>query len=144
MRIVVIASILSALSGPDGAPPRPLSPKAVVEAKFAAVNRHAVADVVRFYSPNARITSSGFCSPRQGLADVQRTYQSLIEAVPDIVAEVNLYVVEGARVAVIFTVKGHLQGTSIAVQIANFFTVRDGLIESDDGVYDTGGRPCTP
>jgi len=143
MRIVVIA-FLGALSGPAGAPPRPLSPKTVVEAKFAAVNRHAVADVAKFYSPNARITSSGFCSPRQGQADVQRTYQSLLEAVPDIVAEVNLYVVEGARVAVIFTVKGHLQGTSIAVRIANFFTVRDGLIESDDGIYDTGGRPCTP
>lgn len=44
----------------------------------------------------------------------------------------------------IFTTKGHIQGKSFEVQIANFFTVRDGLIESDDGVYDTGGRPCVP
>lgn len=141
---VIKVVIYLALGGTAAALPRSMSPKAVIEAKFAAVNRHAVADIVKLYSPGARVTSSGFCTPRQGRADVQRTYQYLIDAVPDLAAQVNVYVVEGNRVAVIFTTTGHLQGKSFAVQIANFFTVRDGLIESDDGVYDTGGRPCAP
>jgi len=121
-----------------------MSPKAVIQAKFAAVNRHAVADIVELYSPDARLTSSGFCSPRQGRADTRRTYQSLIDTYPDLVAEVDSYVVEGDRVAVMFTMKGQIGGKRFAVRIANFFTVRNGLIETDDGVYDTGGRPCAP
>jgi len=139
---LITTAIYLALGGAAAPPPRSLSPKAVIEAKFAAVNRHAVADIVELYAPDARLTSSGFCTPRQGRADVQRTYQDLIDAVPDLAAQVTVHVVEGNRVAVSFTARGHLQGKSFAVRIANFFTVRDGLIESDDGVYDTGGRPC--
>jgi hypothetical protein len=59
------------------------SPRSVVEAKFEAVNRHAVADVVAYYAPGARLTASDFCGPRQGLADVQRTYLSLFAAFDD-------------------------------------------------------------
>ena len=44
----------------------------------------------------------------------------------------------------VFTSAGRIGGKTFAVQIANFFAVHDGLIQSDDGVYDTGGRPCAP
>jgi hypothetical protein len=37
------------------------SPQAVVEAKFAAVHRHATDDIVRLYAPDAQVHSSGFC-----------------------------------------------------------------------------------
>lgn len=144
MNALVMATILLALGGFRAPGSRGMTPKAVIAAKFAAVNRHNIADVVKFYSPDARINSSGFCSPRQGVADVQRTYQALFDAYPDIAAEVNTYVVEGDRVAVIFTTKVQVQGKSFEVRIANFFVVRDGLITSDDGVYDAGGRPCAP
>lgn len=120
------------------------SPRAVVEAKFAAVNRHALADVVAHYAPDARLTASDFCQPRRGRADVQRTYQALFAAFPDIAVDVHEYLVQGDRVAVRMTVRGSAQGGAFAVPIANFFTVRDGLIESDDGVFDTRGRPCSP
>jgi ketosteroid isomerase-like protein len=120
------------------------SPRSVVEAKFAAVNRHAVADVVAYYAPGARLTASDFCGPRQGRVDVQRTYQSLFAAFPDVVAEVHEYFVQGDRVAVRLTVRGSIQGRPFAVPIANYFTVRNGLIETDDGVFDTRGRPCSP
>jgi hypothetical protein len=41
-------------------------------------------------------------------------------------------------------VRGSAQGRAFAVPIANYFIVRGGLIESDDGVVDTRGRPCSP
>jgi ketosteroid isomerase-like protein len=142
MNVLWLASIFMSLTGLVPRSPRALSPRAVVEAKFAAVNHHVVADVVRHYAPDARITSSGFCAPRQGKAEVQRTYQALIGTFPDIVAEVKEYVVEGDRVAVIFVTRVQVQGKTFEVPIANFFTVKDGLITRDDGVYDAGGRPC--
>jgi ketosteroid isomerase-like protein len=120
------------------------SPRAVVEAKFAAVNRHVVADIVAFYATDARLTASDFCTPRRGKADVQRTYQSLLALFPDIAAEVHEYFVQGERVAVNLTVRGSVQGRTFAVPVANYFTVRNGLIESDDGIFDTRGRPCSP
>lgn len=88
MNGILMAFIFIALRGPGPAVRPSPSPRAVIEAKFAAVNRHAVTDIVKLYSPGARVTSSGFCTPRQGRADVQRTYQYLIGTVPDIAAEV--------------------------------------------------------
>jgi SnoaL-like domain len=79
-----------------------------------------------------------------GQVDVQRTYQSVFAAFPDIVAEVHEYFVQEERVAVRLTVRGSVQGRTFAVPVANYFTVRKGLIESDDGVFDTRGRPCSP
>ena len=63
---------------------------------------------------------------------------------PDVVAEAHEYFVHGERVVVRLTVSGSVQGRAFAVPIANYFTVRNGLIESDDGVFDTRGRPCSP
>jgi hypothetical protein len=140
---ILATAILGAVAGCAMSPPSNPSPRAVVEAKFAAVNRHAVADVVKLYSPDARITSSGFCNPRHGSADVQRTYQALFADFPGIVADVLEYVVQGDRVAVRFIARMKIQGRSIDVPIYNFFTVRNGLIEADEGMFDTGGRPCT-
>lgn len=144
VRALVTASILTAVSGCATVPPSDTSPRAVVEAKFAAVNRHAIADIVALYSPDGQVTASDFCQPRRGRADVQRTYQYLFDTFPDIVADVHEYIVERDRVAVRFTARGQVRGQSFNLPIANFFTVRNGLIESDDGVFDTRGRPCSP
>ena len=120
------------------------SPQAIVEAKFAAVNRHDIVEIVRLYAPDAQVTASNFCKPRSGRTDVQRTYQSMFDAFPDIVADIHEYLVQGDRVVVRFTARGRLPGKSFDLPIANFFTVRNGLIQSDDGVFDTAGRPCSP
>lgn len=145
-RTLVAAMLLCATATTGCAPLRagPPSPRAVVEGKFAAVNRHAVADVVAFYSADARVTASDFCAPRSGRDGVRRTYDALFRTFPDIVADVHEVVTAGDRVVVRFTVRGTIGGRAFAVPIANFFTVRDGLIASDDGVFDNGGRPCSP
>lgn len=124
----------------------PASPdaRAVVEAKFAAVNRHDVAAVVALYAPDAEITATDFCAPRHGHADVERIYRGIFAAIPDASADVQEYVAEGDRVAVRFVVRGHVGDYVVAVPIMDFFTVRDGLIVRDDGVFDNGGRPCSP
>ena len=139
LRTALLAAIATpALAG------APLSPREVVEAKFAAVSRHSVADVVAFYAPDAVVTASDFCKPRQGRAEVERTYKAIFAAVPDATADVQEYVVQGDRVAVRFMLHSRIPGGSFDAPLMDFFTVRDGLIFRDDGMFDNGGRPCTP
>ncbi len=141
----VAALVLGIWSGPAAAMDDPVngaSPRAVVAAKFAAVNRHSVEDVAAFYAPDAVVNASDFCAPRQGRAEVERTYRGIFGFVPDAVVEVQEYLVQGDRVAVRLTVSSASLGFS--VPIMNFFTVRDGLITSDEGRFDNGGRACTP
>ncbi len=116
----------------------------VVASKFAAVNRHAPADVVAHYAPDADLTASDFCAPRHGKADVERIYRGLFALIPDLVADVKEIVADGDKVAVSFVVRGTIADRPIAIPIMNFFTVRRGLIVRDDGIFDTHGRPCTP
>lgn len=140
MRLVLIA-LVAALATPAAAAP---SAREVVKAKFDAVNRHAVADVVALYAPDAMVTASDFCAPRRGRDDVRRTYEAIIGGVPDVVADVQEMIVEGDRVAVKFVVRSRLPGRAFDVPILDLFTVRDGLIVRDDGIFDNHGRACTP
>ena len=143
MKTLILSLTLVAIATPALADD-PLSPRAVVEAKFAAVNRHSVPDVVAFYAPDAQVTASDFCKPRQGRADVARTYENIFAAVPDAAVTVDETVVQDDRVAVRFTLHGSVSGHAFAVPIQDFFTVRDGLIVRDDGMFDNRGRPCNP
>lgn len=120
------------------------SAKSVVQAKFAAVNRHALEDIVALYAVDAEVTAPDFCSPRHGRDDVRRTYQGLLSAFPDISVDVQEYLEEGDRVAVRFTVRSSLPGRSFEVPIMNFFSVRNGVIVKDEGMFDTRGRKCSP
>ena len=137
------AALFGVISSPALAA-EPMSPRDVVAAKFAAVNRHSVEDVVAFYAPDAKVTASDFCAPRQGSADIKRTYEGIFAAVPDAKVEVQEYVQQDDRVAVRFTLSSRIPGRSFDVPLQDFFTVRDGLIVRDDGMFDNHGRPCTP
>lgn len=120
------------------------SAKSVVQAKFAAVNRHSLEDIVALYAVDAKLTAPDFCLPRHGHDDVRRTYQALFGAYPDISVDVQEYVEEGDRVAVRFIVRSSLPDRGFAVPIMNFFSVRNGVIVSDEGLFDTRGRKCSP
>ena len=124
--------------------PGPQSPQAIIAAKFAAVNRHAVTDIENLYSVDAIVTSPDFCAPRRGRFEVHRNYENLFNTFPDITADVQEYIVQGNRVAVRLVVRGQAAGNRFEVPISDFFTVRDGLIVSDDGLFDARGRKCTP
>jgi ketosteroid isomerase-like protein len=126
------------------ASPAPRSARSVIEAKFAAVNRHVVADIVDFYAEDAILTASDFCAPRHGRADVARTYEAIFQAIPDVRAEVVEYVVQGDRVAARVILHSRRPGQSFDFPLMNFFTVRAGRIVRDDGMFDNGGRPCRP
>ena len=118
--------------------------KSVVEAKFDAVNRHSIDDVEKLYASFASITAPNFCAPRHGREDVRRIYQDLFATFPDIHAEIQEYLVQGDRVAVRYLVHLGPSGNGFVVPIFNLFTVRDGLITTDDGMFDNGGRKCAP
>jgi ketosteroid isomerase-like protein len=120
------------------------SPQAVIAAKFDAVNRHAVTDIENLYTVDAIVTSPDFCGPRRGRPEVHRNYENLFSTFPDITADVQEYIVQGDRVAVRLVVRGQAAGSRFEVPIFDFFTVRNGLIVSDDGLFDARGRKCTP
>jgi ketosteroid isomerase-like protein len=63
--------------------------------------------------------------------------------IADVVVDVSEYVAEGDRVAVRMKVSVRVNGQIVDVPIADFFTVRDGRIVSDDGYFDVHGRPCS-
>ena len=139
MRWIFIAVAAVLVAGPVAAAP---SARAVVEAKFAAVNRHAIPDIAALYAPDAVITASDFCQPRIGRAGVEQTYGAIFKAIPDATVEVQEVIAEGDRVAVRFVVRS--RAAEFAIPIQDFFTVKDGLIVRDEGRFDNGGRPCTP
>jgi len=136
-RIFLLA--LTAIATPAIAAP---SAQSVVGAKFAAVNRHAIADIAALYSADAVITASDFCHPRLGRAGVTHTYESIYKFVPDASVDPVEYVADGDRVAVKLFVRSRLPGRSFDIPIMNFFTVKDGLIVRDDGIFDNAGRAC--
>jgi ketosteroid isomerase-like protein len=135
------AALLAALVG-CASLARESPAQAVIEAKFAAVNRHSIDDIEKLYAPFASITAPNFCAPRHGREDVRRTYQDLFAAFPGIHAEIQEYLVQGDRVAVRYLVHSDSAGRGFVVPIFNLFTVRDGLITTDDGMFDNGGRKC--
>lgn len=124
--------------------PGPQSAKAVVEAKFAAVNRHAVDEIVAAYADDAVLTASDFCAPRKGKADVERTYRGIFAAVPDTRADILETVTQGDRVAVRLVLRSRIPGRAFDLPLMDFFTVRDRRIVRDDGLFDNRRRPCQP
>lgn len=118
------------------------SPRQVIEAKFEAVNRHAIPEIVAFYGEDAVLTASDFCGPRHGKTEVQRTYQGIFAAVPDVRADVIELVEQDDRVAVRVVLRSRQPGRAFDLPLMNFFTVRHGKIVRDDGVFDNGGRAC--
>jgi limonene-1,2-epoxide hydrolase len=119
------------------------SAQAVITARFAAINRHDIDAVVALYAPDAALTASDFCAPRHGHADVERTLRGIFQLVNGLSADVESMVAQGDRVAVRFVVRGTVGGHPIAIPIMDFYTVQNGLIVADDGIFDTGGRPCS-
>lgn len=122
-------------------PAPPVQPRDVVNAMFAAFNRHDAEGLARLYAPDARVTSSDYCRPRNR-EGVARTYAALFAEFPDIRDEVETTVVEGDTVAVRFTAVSRAKNLKLPIQA--MLQVKNGLIVRDDSVFDNGGRPCEP
>jgi ketosteroid isomerase-like protein len=138
---LMAASTVSACATPAS---HAMGSQAIITARFAAINRHDIDAAVALYAADATLTASDFCAPRHGRADVERTLRGIFQLVNDLNADVESMVTQGDRVAVRFVVRGNVGGHPIAIPIMDFYTVRDGLIVADDGIFDTGGRPCSP
>lgn len=120
------------------------SPEQTITAKFAAVSRHNIAEITAFYSDNTVLTASDMCAERHGKAGVERTYRHIFTLVPDIQAEVLELVANGDQVAARVRLYSERPGHAFELVIANFFTVQNGEIVRDDGLFNTQGRPCNP
>lgn len=116
----------------------------VVTAKFDAVNRHDIDQIVAAYAETATLTATDFCAARIGRNEVRRTYRDIFSAVPDVHAEIVELLADGNRVAVRVRLRGAVGGQPFELSLMNFFTVNDGLITRDDGIFDNGGRNCRP
>jgi predicted SnoaL-like aldol condensation-catalyzing enzyme len=133
LKELVLLAVASSISHPG--------PEVVVRKMFEAFNRHDASAMERLYAPEAHLSSSDFCKPR-GRTDIQRTYGALFKAYPDIRDEIEALVAQGDTVAVRFTAFSHAGNLKLTIQ--TFLRIRDGLIVSDDSVFDAAGRPCDP
>jgi ketosteroid isomerase-like protein len=138
---IALAAALAGCSQPP-APAPGASPRAVVEAVFAAFNRHDPAAMAALYAPDAVLTSSERCHPLEGAVALQRIHTELFAAAPDIRDEVKDIVAEGDLVAVQFVSRSQTPGMEFELTIADFFEVRNGLIIRDNTIFDNGGAPC--
>jgi ketosteroid isomerase-like protein len=120
----------------------PPPPRAVVEAVFAAFNRHDAEAMAAPYAPDAVLTSSDRCAPLQGRDAVRRIHAELFAAAPDIKDELKEVIAEGDRVAVRFVSSSAVPGAAFEIEIADFFEVKNGLIVRDMTIFDNGGAPC--
>lgn len=119
-------------------------PRKVVEAVFAAFNRHDAEGMAAFYAPDAVLTSSDRCAPLTGPGEVRRIHEELFAAAPDIRDDLKEVIVDADRVAVRFVSTSATPGAEFEMEIADFFEVRDGLITRDTTIFDNGGAPCRP
>lgn len=137
----MLAVMIAVLGGLQGLADLVAKPRDVVLSMFEAFDRHDVDAMVRLYAPEARLTSPDYCRPRGG-DDVPRSHRTLFAEFPDIRDELESVVAEGDLVAVRFTAISS-QG-ELFVPIQAMLRVRDGLIVSDDALFDTGGKPGEP
>jgi ketosteroid isomerase-like protein len=117
------------------------SPGVMIGKRFDSFNRHDVAALQALYAPNARLTSSDFCTPRTG-ADVTRTYEAIFRALPDIRDDVDTIVIEGDRAAVRFVSSSSTPGSRFRLVLMTFFRFSQGRIIEDDTLFDTHGNAC--
>jgi uncharacterized protein (TIGR02246 family) len=144
VKAVLVSLIFLASCAHAGAPATSAqSPHAVIEALFAAFNRHDAAGMAALYAPEAELRTSEYCEPLRGRAAIERIHTDLFAAFPDIQDEVTDYFVDGEEVAVLFTSRSQTPGRAFEMQIADFFVVRDGLIVSDHTIFNAGRR-CQP
>ncbi|MBV8158916.1 MAG: nuclear transport factor 2 family protein [Dyella sp.] len=141
---MIQASLLFFTATVTAAPAASASSETLARALFDTFNRHDAAALALLYADDARLTSSDFCGPRFGRTEVVRTYRALFERFPDIRDEVQDMVVDGDRVAVRFVATSGKGGAVLSLPIATFLTVKHGLIQTDDSMFDTAGRACEP
>jgi ketosteroid isomerase-like protein len=137
----MLTLLIALATTPVVAPAHPRSPKAVVQAMFDSFNQHDARAMQALYAEDARLTSSDFCGAR-GRGDIPRTYEAVFRTFPDVQDSIETVVVERDMVAVKFVASS--AGGKWRLTIHTFLRVKDGLIVSDDSVFDNGGRPCEP
>jgi ketosteroid isomerase-like protein len=137
----MLTILIALATAPVAAPAHPRSPKAVVHAMFESFNQHDARAMQALYAEDARLTSSDFCGPR-GKQDIPRTYETLFRTFPDVQDSIETVVVERDMVAVKFVASSPTGKWRLTIH--TFLKIKDGLIVSDDSVFDNGGRDCQP
>lgn len=119
----------------------------VIEAMFAAFNRHDAEAMAELYSEDAFLDSSDFSAPKRGKQAVRETYSKYFKQSPDIKDEVKSIVVCGDKAFVEFVSSGtieipppgapsELKGQKFTVKIATVLEVKNGKIVRDVSYFD--------
>ncbi len=139
--ILTLLAAATAVSPLTAAPTATPSPRAVVEATFAAINAHDAVALAALYAPDAVSISSDTCKPSIGPEAVRIGHEALVKAMPDLRVEPTDWIVDGDRVAVLFTAHSKGLGPSGMARFGDFFTVRNGKVVRDETIFNPG-EPC--
>lgn len=117
------------------------TPRATVEAMIAAIDRHDATALAALYSDDAVVIASDSCKPSIGPENVRKGHEALVRAMPDLRVTATDWVVDGDRVAILFTAKSKALGPTGETTLADFLTVKDGKIVRDVTIFNPG-EPC--
>ena len=116
----------------------------IARAWIAAFNAHDVAAIVALYAPGAVLNDSGMKRARQGREEIEQWFTTRFHKMRAIAYEPTSELVDGAMIAITWTVGGYtprLLGLSwlerpFSVDGVSVFTIHNNLIVKQRGYYD--------
>jgi ketosteroid isomerase-like protein len=112
----------------------------IINSWITAFNTHDVAAIVALYTSDAELFDSGMPRPRHGQAEIERWFRWRFSSTPITYTPVDQVTGEGDQVVVSWIARGRGPGALLARSFQmngeSYFTLRDGLIQRQHGVYD--------
>jgi|SRR6266487_120458 len=107
---------------------------------ITAFNTHDIATIVSLYMDDAELFDSGMPRPRAGRAEIEHWFRWRFRSVPITYMPVDQVPGEDEQVVVSWIARGRgpraLLARPFQVDGKSYFTLRDGLIQKQHGVYD--------
>lgn len=122
-------------------------PKEVVQAIFAAFNRHDAEGMASFYAEDTFVDSPDFTAPKRKPKEVAENYRNYFESTPNIKDDVTNIIVSGNKVIVEFISSGTIQnlapddppimkGKKFSLNICAILEIKNGKVVRDITYYD--------
>lgn len=112
----------------------------LIERWITAFNTHDVAAIVSLYMDDAELFDSGMPFPRAGRAQIEHWFRWRFRSTPITYTPLEQVSGEDGQVVVSWIARGRGPRALLArpFQVAgkSYFTIRDGLIQKQHGIYD--------
>jgi hypothetical protein len=119
-----------------------IEPHALVKRWITAFNAHDVATIVSLYHDDAELFDSGMSRPRRGRVEIEHWFRWRFSSTPITYTPTQQSFTEDGQIVVAWIAQGrgprflNWLANSFKVDGKSYFTLQDGLIQRQRGVYD--------